>query len=61
MGKRRKPIEFNEQRLFYSIKEVADHLQSMYPYSVIGKKSLIISTLKRHGWNRQYTERYSTN
>lgn len=25
MGKRRKPIQFNEKRLFYSIQEVADH------------------------------------
>ena len=25
MGKRKKPIQFSKQRLFYSIQEVADH------------------------------------
>ena len=25
MGKRRKPIDFDDKRLYYSIKEVADH------------------------------------
>jgi len=25
MGKRRKPIQFNDKRLYYSIQEVADH------------------------------------
>jgi len=56
MGKRKKPIEFNEKRLFYSIQEVADHFAVNVSLLRFWEKEFEnITPRKTAGGTRQYT------
>lgn len=56
MGKRKKPIQFNKQRLFYSIKEVADHFAVNVSLLRYWEKEFDnIRPKKTAGGTRQYT------
>ncbi len=56
MGKRRKPIQFNEKRLFYSIKEVADHFAVNVSLLRFWEKEFEnINPKKTAGGTRQFT------
>ena len=55
MGKRRKPIDFDDKRLYYSIKEVADHFAVNVSLRFWEKNS-ITSIPKKAGAIRQYTK-----
>lgn len=56
MGKRRKPIEFTEQRLYYSIKEVADHFAVNISLLRFWEKEFDnIKPKKTAGGTRQYS------
>lgn len=56
MGKRRKPIQFNEKRLFYSIKEVADHFAVNVSLIRFWEKEFEnINPKKTAGGTRQFT------
>ena len=54
MGKRRKPIDFDDKRLYYSL-EVADHFAVNVSFTFLGKNS-ITSIPKTAGGTRQYKE-----
>ena len=47
MGKRRKPIDFDDKRLYYSIKEVADHFAVNVSLLRFWKKNSITSIPKK--------------
>lgn len=56
MGKRKKPIRFDEKRLFYSIQEVADHFAVNVSLLRFWEKEFDnISPRKTAGGTRQYT------
>jgi len=56
MGKRKKPIQFNDKRLFYSIQEVADHFAVNVSLLRFWEKEFEnISPRKTAGGTRQYT------
>ena len=56
MGKRKKPIQFDEKRLFYSIQEVADHFAVNVSLLRFWEKEFDnISPRKTAGGTRQYT------
>ncbi len=56
MGKRKKPIRFDEKRLFYSIQEVADHFAvNVSLLRFWEKESDNINQKKTAGGPRQYT------
>lgn len=56
MGKRKKPIQFSEKRLFYSIQEVADHFAVNVSLLRFWEKEFEnISPRKTAGGTRQYT------
>lgn len=56
MGKRKKPIQFNKQRLFYSIQEVADHFAVNVSLLRYWEKEFDnIRPKKTAGGTRQYT------
>lgn len=56
MGKRRKPIQFDEKRLFYSIQEVADHFAVNVSLLRFWEKEFEnINPKKTPGGTRQYT------
>ncbi len=57
MGKRRKPIDFNDKRLYYSIKEVADHFAVNVSLLRFWEKEFDnINPKKTAGGTRQYTK-----
>ena len=57
MGKRRKPINFNDKRLYYSIKEVADHFAVNVSLLRFWEKEFDnINPKKTAGGTRQYTK-----
>lgn len=57
MGKRKKPIQFNEKRLFYSIQEVADHFAVNVSLLRFWEKEFDnINPKKTAGGTRQYTK-----
>jgi DNA-binding transcriptional MerR regulator len=56
MGKRKKPIRFDEKRLFYSIQEVADHFAVNVSLLRFWEKEFDnISPRKTAGGTRQYS------
>jgi DNA-binding transcriptional MerR regulator len=56
MGKRRKPIQFNDKRLYYSIQEVADHFAVNVSLLRFWEKEFDnIRPKKTAGGTRQYT------
>lgn len=56
MAKRRKPIQFNNKRLFYSIQEVADHFAVNVSLLRFWEKEFDnITPKKTTGGTRQYT------
>lgn len=56
MGKRKKPIQFDEKRLFYSIQEVADHFAVNISLLRFWEKEFEnIRPRKTAGGTRQYT------
>ncbi len=56
MGKRKKPIQFEEKRLFYSIQEVADHFAVNISLLRFWEKEFDnINPKKTAGGTRQYT------
>ncbi|MEA4917009.1 MerR family transcriptional regulator [Proteiniphilum sp.] len=56
MGKRKKPIQFDEKRLFYSIQEVADHFAVNISLLRFWEKEFEnIKPKKTAGGTRQYT------
>lgn len=56
MGKRKKPIPFDEKRLFYSIQEVADHFAVNVSLLRFWEKEFEnINPKKTAGGTRQYT------
>jgi len=56
MGKRKKPIRFDEKRLFYSIQEVADHFAVNVSLLRFWEKEFEnINPRKTAGGTRQYT------
>jgi DNA-binding transcriptional MerR regulator len=56
MGKRKKPIQFDEKRLFYSIQEVADHFAVNVSLLRFWEKEFEnIRPRKTAGGTRQYT------
>lgn len=56
MGKRKKPIQFNDKRLFYSIQEVADHFAVNISLLRFWEKEFEnINPKKTAGGTRQYT------
>ena len=56
MGKRKKPIQFNDKRLFYSIQEVADHFAVNVSLLRFWEKEFDnITPKKTAGGTRQYT------
>ena len=56
MAKRRKPIQFNERRLFYNIQEVADHFALNVSTLRFGEKEFDnIRPKKTAGGSRQFT------
>ncbi len=56
MGKRKKPIQFNDKRLFYSIQEVADHFAVNVSLLRFWEKEFDnINPKKTAGGTRQYT------
>jgi len=56
MGKRKKPIRFNNRRLFYSIQEVADHFAVNVSLLRFWEKEFNnINPQKTAGGTRQYT------
>ena len=55
MGKRKKPIQFSEKRLYYSIQEVADHFAVNVSLLRVWEKEFDnISPKKTTGGTRQY-------
>lgn len=57
MGKRKKPIQFNDKRLYYSIQEVADHFAVNISLLRFWEKEFEnISPKKTPGGTRQYTK-----
>lgn len=57
MGKRKKPIQFNDKRLFYSIQEVADHFAVNVSLLRFWEKEFDnINPKKTAGGTRQYTK-----
>lgn len=57
MGKRKKPIQFNNKRLFYSIQEVADHFAVNVSLLRFWEKEFDnINPKKTAGGTRQYTK-----
>jgi len=57
MGKRRKPIDFDDKRLYYSIKEVADHFAVNVSLLRFWEKEFDnINPKKTAGGTRQYTK-----
>ncbi|MDD3787640.1 MAG: MerR family transcriptional regulator [Petrimonas sp.] len=57
MGKRKKPIQFNDKRLFYSIQEVADHFAVNVSLLRFWEKEFDnINPKKTSGGTRQYTK-----
>ncbi|MFA7492342.1 MAG: MerR family transcriptional regulator [Proteiniphilum sp.] len=57
MGKRKKPIQFNDKRLFYSIQEVADHFAVNVSLLRFWEKEFDnINPKKTAGGTRQYTQ-----
>jgi len=56
MGKRKKPIQFNDKRLYYSIQEVADHLAVNVSLLRFWEKEFEnINPKKTAGGTRQFT------
>lgn len=56
MGKRKKPIQFSEKKLFYSIQEVADHFAVNVSLLRFWEKEFEnIKPRKTSGGTRQYT------
>ena len=56
MGKRKKPIQFNDKRLFYTIQEVADHFAVNVSLLRIWEKEFEnIRPKKTAGGTRQFT------
>lgn len=56
MGKRKRPIQFNDKRLFYSIQEVADHFAVNVSLLRFWEKEFDnINPKKTAGGTRQYT------
>jgi DNA-binding transcriptional MerR regulator len=56
MGKRKKPIQFNEKRLYYSIQEVADHFAVNVSLLRFWEKEFDnIKPKKTAGGTRQFT------
>lgn len=56
MGKRKKPIDFNSKRLYYSIQEVADHFAVNVSLLRFWEKEFdTINPKKTSGGTRQYT------
>ena len=56
MGKRKKPIQFSEKRLFYSIQEVADHFAVNVSLLRFWEKEFEnVKPRKTAGGTRQYT------
>ena len=57
MGKRKKPIQFNDKRLYYSIQEVADHFAVNVSLLRFWEKEFEnINPKKTSGGTRQYTK-----
>ncbi len=57
MGKRRKPIDFDDKRLYYSIKEVANHFAVNVSLLRFWEKEFDnINPKKTAGGTRQYTK-----
>ena len=57
MGKRKKPIQFNDKRLYYSIQEVADHFaENISTIRFWEKEFDNINPKKSAGGTRQYTK-----
>lgn len=57
MGKRKKPIQFNDKRLYYSIQEVADHFAVNVSLLRFWEKEFEnINPKKTAGGTRQYTK-----
>lgn len=57
MGKRKRPIQFNEKRLFYNIKEVADHFgMNVSALRYWEQEFDNISPRKTSGGARQFTK-----
>lgn len=57
MGKRKKPIQFNDKRLYYSIQEVADHFAVNVSLLRFWEKEFDnINPKKTTGGTRQYTK-----
>ena len=57
MGKRKKPIQFNNKRLYYSIQEVADHFAEDIPTIRYWEKEFEnIKPKKTDGGTRQYSK-----
>ncbi len=57
MGKRKKPIQFNDKRLYYSIQEVADHFAVNISLLRFWEKEFEnINPKKTPGGTRQYTK-----
>lgn len=57
MGKRKKPIEFSDKRLYYSIQEVADHFAVNVSLLRFWEKEFEnINPKKTSGGTRQYTK-----
>lgn len=57
MGKRKKPIEFNSKRLYYSIQEVADHFAVNVSLLRFWEKEFDeIKPKKTSGGTRQFTK-----
>lgn len=57
MGKRKKPIQFSDKRLFYSIQEVADHFAVNVSLLRFWEKEFDnINPKKTTGGTRQYTK-----
>ncbi len=58
MGKRKRPINFDEKRLFYSIQEVADHFAVNVSLLRFWEKEFEnINPKKTKGGTRQYTQK----
>lgn len=57
MGKRKKPIQFNEKRLYYTIQEVADHFAVNVSLLRFWEKEFdVINPKKTGGGTRQFTK-----
>lgn len=57
MGKRKKPIQFNEKRLYYTIQEVADHFAVNVSLLRFWEKEFdVINPKKTSGGTRQFTK-----